>query len=315
MEYKDYYKTLGVGKAAGKDELKKRYRELARKYHPDVNTKDRDAGLKFGEISEAYEVLSDDEKRRKYDAFGSDWEQHQKEGQAEGDFDWSKYAAPGKEGEEDRAPDWEDLFAGRPGASDFFKTVFGDSFAGQGGAKLPRRGRDLRAELPISLEEAYEGGAKVLALGEGKIRIKLKRGTWDRQTIQIAGKGERGSNGAENGDLYITFDILPHADYRLEGRDLYMKLELGIYSAMLGTDLAVKTISGNFELKIPPGTKNGTAFRLKGRGFPVYGESGKHGDLFLTVSLRLPENPSAEEKKLIRELARLRQEKVREEEA
>jgi len=308
MEYKDYYKALGVEKGVGKEELKKQYRKLARKYHPDVNTADKDAGLRFGEISEAYDVLSDDEKRRKYDEFGADWEQHQKEGQAE-NFDWSKYAtAGGREG--GGAQDWEGLFGKDAGSSEFFRTIFGQAYGGGAGARFARKGRDLRAELPISLEEAYYGGAKVLDLGKRNIRLKLKPGIWDGQTIQIAGKGADGVGGAESGDLYITFNIQPHPDYRLDGRDLHKEMSLSIYSALLGAAFEVETISGKFELKIPPETKNGTVFRLKGKGFPVYGESGNHGDLFLKVSLRLPEKPTAKEKKLFRELAALRNERV-----
>lgn len=308
MEYKDYYKTLGVEKTAGKDELKKQYRKLARKYHPDVNTTDKNAGAKFGEISEAYEVLSDDEKRRKYDAFGSDWEQHQNSGQA-GDFDWSKYAAQGS-GQEAPAQDWEDIFGNGADASDFFRTIFGSGFGGREGAKFPRKGQDLSAELTISLEEAYEGGVKILSLGDKNIRLTLKPGIWDRQKIKISGKGASGSNGGASGDLYITFLLQPHPEYRLEGKDLHMDLPLSIYSAMLGATLEVRTISGTFELKIPRETKNGTVLRLKGKGFPVYSKPGNHGDLFLRVVLQLPEKPTAKEKKLFRELAALRNEKV-----
>jgi curved DNA-binding protein len=311
MEYKDYYKILGVDKTAGKDELKKQYRKLARKYHPDINTVDKNAGVKFGEITEAYDVLTDDEKRRKYDAFGADWEQHQHSGQAE-NFDWSKYApGAGERGrEEEPIRDWEGVFGMGADSSEFFKTIFGRGFQGGGGARFARKGQDLQAELSISLEDAYKGGAKILAIGDKNIRIKLKPGIWDRQKIQIAGKGAQGSNGGGNGDLYITFLIQPHPEYRLEGTDLFKDIPLGIYSAMLGTTLEVQTISGKFELKIPPMTKNGTVLRLKGRGFPVYDKPGTQGDLFLKVALQLPEELSPQETKLVRELAELRKEKV-----
>lgn len=309
MEYKDYYKILGMKKTAGKDELKRQYRKLARTYHPDVNTEDKDAARKFGEISEAYEVLSDDEKRRKYDAFGADWEQHQSSGQAE-DFDWSKYASRGSGASEDSAPKWEDLFGTGADPSDFFKTIFGRSFHGGEGASFARKGRDLQAELSISLEDAYEGGSKILSIDDKKIRIKLKPGTWDRQRIQIAGKGAPGRNGGGNGDLYITFLIRPHPEYRLEGTDLHKDLPLDVYSAMLGTKLEIRTISGKFEFNIPPMTKNGTVLRLKGKGFPVYDKPGKQGDLFLKVALRLPDELTPQETKLVRELAELRKAKV-----
>jgi curved DNA-binding protein len=311
MDYKDYYSVLGVAKTAGKADIKKKYRELARKYHPDVNVTDKDAGVKFGEISEAYEVLSDDEKRRKYDAFGSDWEQYQSSGQT-GNFDWSKYAAQGGAKDGDPAQDWKDFFGGNTTTSDFFKTIFGQEFRGREGAGFARKGRDLQAELTISLEEAYQGGVKIITVGDKNIRLKLKSGIWDRQRIQIAGKGAQGSGGAANGDLYITFLIEPHPEYRLDGTNLFKDIELGVFPAMLGDTLEVQTISGKFELKIPPGTQNGTVFRLKGRGFPVYDTPGNQGDLFLRVVLRLPEDLTPQEKKLVQELDDLRKVKVAE---
>lgn len=312
MEVKDYYKALGVERTASKDELKKQYRKLARQYHPDVNTTDKNAAARFREITEAYEVLTDDEKRKKYDAFGADWEQHQNAGQAD-NFDWSKYAY--REGGQESASgdsgaNWEDLFGGDSGQSDFFSRLFGRDFQGRRGG-FARKGQDLSAELPISLEEAYEGGARILSIGDKRIRLTLKPGIWDRQKIKIAGKGGPGPKGGENGDLYITFIIKPHPDYRLEGTDLFKDLPVSVYAAALGATLKVKTISGIFELKIPPATKNGTVFRLKGKGFPVYGKPGSQGNLFLKVVLQLPENLTAQERKLWRELAALRNESVR----
>jgi len=309
MEYKDYYKILGVEKTAGKDELKKQYRKLAHKYHPDVNKTDKDAGAKFGEISEAYNVLIDDDKRGKYDTLGADWEQHQNAEPANG-FDWSKYASPENGQQGDRTQNWEDLFGGSSGSSDFFRTIFGRDFGGQGGAGYVRKGQDLSAELTLSLKEAYEGGVKILSIGANKIRIKLLPGIWDRQRIKIDGKGAPGGKGAGNGDLYITFLIKPDPEYRLDGTNLFKDIPLSIYSALLGANLVVQTISGKFELKVPPETKNGTVFRLKGRGFPVYGKPGSSGDLFLKMALELPEKLTEREKALFRELAAIRQEKV-----
>lgn len=312
MEYKDYYKALGVERTAGKEEIKKQYRKLARQYHPDVNTTDKNAAARFREISEANEVLTDDEKRKKYDAFGSDWEQHQNAGQA-GNFDWSKYASReggGGSASGATARNWEDLFGGGSDPSDFFSALFGQEFRGRGSSRFGRKGQDMEAELAISLEEAYEGGAKILSIGDKKIRLTLKPGIWDRQKIKITGKGGPGGKGGENGDLYITFLIQPHPEYRLEGTDLFKDIPVSVYSAMLGAAMEVKTISGKFELKIPPGTKNGTVLRLKGKGFPVYGKPGNQGNLFLRVTLQLPDNLTAREKDLWRELAAIRNEKV-----
>jgi curved DNA-binding protein len=309
MEYKDYYKALGVERTAGKEELKKKYRKLARQYHPDVNTTDKNAAARFREITEAYEVLTDDEKRKKYDAFGSDWEQHQNSGQAD-NFDWSKYASQGGRQEGASTRNWEDLFGGDSDPSDFFSTLFGQDFRGRGNSRFGRKGQDMEAELAISLEEAYEGGAKTLLIGDKKIRLTLKPGIWDRQKIKITGKGGPGGKGGENGDLYITFLLKPHPEYRLEGTDLFKDIPVSVYSAMLGAALEIQTISGKFELKIPPGTKNGTVLRLKGKGFPVYGKPGNQGNLFLRVTLQLPENLTAREKGLWLELATLRNENV-----
>jgi len=311
MEYKDYYKILGVDKSVGKTELKSRYRKLARQYHPDVNTTDKDAASRFAEISEAYAVLSDDEKRKKYDALGSDWEQYQAAGK-EDNFDWSKYASPRNGREQTSEQNWGEFFGSGAGAdaSEFFRNIFGQAFGGRSTANFARKGPDLHAELPITLEDAFAGGVKVLTVGDEQIRLTLKPGIWDRQTIQIGGRGAPGANGGERGDLYITFLLQPHPDYRLDGTNLYHDLPLGIYDALLGSSQEVKTISGTYEIKIPPETQNGTVFKLKGRGFPIYDKPGSSGDLFLKVQLQLPQKLDAREKALITELAALRKDKA-----
>jgi len=309
MQYKDYYKTLGVEKTVGKDELKKQYRRLARKYHPDVNTTDKDAGAKFAELSEAYNVLIDDEKRRKYDALGADWQRYESSGQKE-DFDWSKYASQNRRREEEPKQTWEGGFGMGADPSDFFRTIFGQGFGSREGPRFDQKGQDLSAELALNLKEAYEGGTQILTIGADKIRIKLKPGIWDRQKIKIDGKGLPGRNGGESGDLYITFILQPHPEYRLDGVNLFKDIPLNIYSALLGATLTVQTISGKFEIKIPPETQNGTVFRMKAKGFPIYDKPGAQGDLFLRVQLRLPAKLTEQEKELFRELAKIRTEKV-----
>lgn len=311
MEYKDYYKILGVEKTASKDELKNQYRKLARKYHPDVNTTDKNATAKFAEISEAYEVLSDDEKRKKYDELGSDWERYQTAGQGD-QFDWAKYANRGDGQTRGGEGNWEDLFGGAGGAdaSDFFRNIFGQGFRGAGGGSFARKGQDLHAELSISLDEAFSGGVETLTVGEQNIRLTLKPGIWDGQTIRIDGKGLPGVRGGASGDLFITFLLQPHPSYRLDGTDLYMDIPVSVYAALLGATQEVKTISGTYKIKIPPETQNGTIFKLKGRGFPVYGKPEKHGDLFLKAVLKLPEKLDPREIALIRELANMRNESV-----
>ncbi|MFA6507483.1 MAG: DnaJ C-terminal domain-containing protein [Treponemataceae bacterium] len=311
MEYTDYYKALGVERNAGKEEIKKQYRKLARKYHPDVNTTDKNAAAKFREINEANEVLSDDEKRKKYDALGSDWEQHQNAGPGD-NFDWSKYASGASGQPGNSSENWSDLFGNNDETSDFFRNIFGQGFGGRQGSSAARKGQDLKAELTISLEEAYAGGMKNLTIGDKRISLKLKPGIWDRQTIKINGKGTPGANGADSGDLYLTFLIKNHPEYRLEGTDLFRDIPVSIYSALLGTALEVKTISGTFKIKIHPETKNGTVLKLNSKGFPVYGKPGNHGDLFLRVMLQLPDKLTQKEKTLFKELAALRNEKTEE---
>jgi curved DNA-binding protein len=296
MEYRDYYKILGVEKTAGKEELKKQYRKLAHKYHPDVNTADKNAGAKFGEISEAYNVLVDDEKRQKYDALGNDWEQRQNSEQPRG-----KRSNGGM--------NWEDIFGNGEGRSDFFNSIFGQDFGNSENSRFAERGQDLNAELTLSLGEAYAGGTRVLSVGANKIRIKLLPGIWDRQKIKIPGKGLPGYNGAANGDLYVTFLLKPDPEYRLDGVNLFKDVPLSIYIAALGGNLAIQTISGKFEITIPPETNNGTVFRLKGRGFPIYGKPGFSGDLYLKMALSIPGKLSDREKALFRELASARKEK------
>lgn len=312
MEYKDYYKILGVEKTAGKEALKKQYRKLARRYHPDVNKTDKDAASKFRDISEAYNVLIDDAKREKYDTLGMDWEKYQN-AEHPGGFDWSKYASQESTAGKFTSPKWEDLFRKSSGTSDFFNTIFGQGFQGgpdSADSRFGRKGQDVRADLSISLKEAFEGGVKVVLVGDHKIRIKLLPGIWDRQRIKIDGKGMPGSGDAGNGDLYITFVIRPDPEYRQKGVDLHKDIPLSIYSALLGAELIVQTISGKFKLKIPAETGNGKVFRLKGRGFPVYGKPGVCGDLFLKMVLTLPEALTEHEKNLFRELASLRQKKA-----
>jgi len=295
MEYKDYYKILGLEKTVGKEELKKQYRKLARKYHPDVNTTDKNAASKFAGISEAYEVLSDDVKRKKYDELGSDWEQYDTTGR-NGQFDWSKYTNRGNGQEPKNDQNWED----------FFGDFFGRDFRGKAGASFARTGGDIHAELAISLEQAFAGGAETLSLENQNIRITLKPGIWDRQTIRIHGKGQAGTNGGGAGDLFITFALQPHASYRLDGINLHTDIPVSIYSAVLGATQEVKTVSGTYKIVIPPETRNGTVFKLKGRGFPEYDAPGRQGDLFLTVVLQLPEKLEPREIALFTELAAMR---------
>ncbi len=322
MDYKDYYKILGVDKNASKDEIKKAYRKLARKYHPDTNPNDSEAAKKFSEINEAHEVLSDDEKRKKYDQLGSDWQRYQQSG-GTGGFDWSKYstASPGASpggGWTYYSGDFEDIFGeGAGGFSDFFKTIFGGfgggftedlgGFGGSGfGGRSSIKGQDLSAEISISMEEAFRGCTRIIELNGKKMRINLDPGIRDGQTIRLKGKGGAGGKAGAAGDLYITIRVSEHPDYRREGDDLYKDVPVDVYTAMLGGEQEIETISGKYKLKIPPGTDSGTSFRLKGRGFPKYGEQGAKGDLYVKAVIHVPKNLNSEEKELVRKLASMR---------
>ncbi|MFO7730038.1 MAG: J domain-containing protein [Spirochaetia bacterium] len=310
MEYKDYYQILGVDKKASKDEIKKAYRKLARKYHPDVNPNDKETALKFMEISEAHEVLSDAENRKKYDELGSDWQRYQNTDGPQG-FDRSKYAADRASRSEGQSHyysgtggDWQNIYGG-DAFSDFFKSFFtgrGESFSG---GEFAFKGQDLATDLTITLDEAYSGCSRILSLDGRKMRITIAPGIKDGQTIKLKGKGGAGSQGASAGDLYITVKVAIHPEYRRQGDDLFMDVPVHVYTAMLGGDLDVRTLSGTFKLKITPETQSGTTFRLKGRGFPRYGKKNQFGDLYVQVAIRVPTKLSDKEKKMVKELAAL----------
>jgi curved DNA-binding protein len=305
MEYKDYYTILGVPKSATTDEIKKQYRKLARKYHPDVNPGDRKAASKFSEINEAHEVLSDPEKRKKYDMLGSNWQQYEHYTQGSPFSNRKRYrdgsASTFFEG------DFEDLFGGG-GFSDFFKTFFGDSFSGFNSAQksYASKGNDYRAELEISLEEAYSGCVKIINVNNENLRITLEPGLKDGQTIKLKGKGGPGHKGGRKGDLYITIRIPLHPFYKRVDNALFIEIPVGMYTMLLGGEEEINVLSGRFKIKIPPETENNTTFRLKGKGFPVYNKPGSYGDLYVKVVAKTPKNLSDREKKLIQELAQMR---------
>jgi curved DNA-binding protein len=307
MDYKDYYKILGVEKTATTDQIKKAYRKLARQYHPDVNPNDATAEQKFKEVNEANEVLSDPEKRQKYDQLGADYARYQQaggaRGQSAGGFDWSQYAqgggASGFSGGQ-FGDEGEDF-------SDFFSSLFG----GMGGAGGSRRGRpgagqDYQAELELSLQEAYEGGPRTITVNGKNLRITIQPGVADGQTIRLRDQGAPGRNGGPNGSLLITFRILPDARYARTGDDLTQDVPVPLYRALLGGEQTVETLGGPVKIKLKPETANGSRLRLRGKGFPVYREKDKYGDLYLRLNVQLPTNLTEEERGLIQQLAKLR---------
>ncbi len=315
MEFKDYYKILGISKKASQDEIKKAYRKLAQKYHPDRNPNDKKAEEKFKDVSEAYEVLSDPEKRKKYDELGSDWKKYEQAGAGTGGFDWSKYASQGGFGGRGRTytyqGDFEDVFGG--GFSDFFEQFFGGGFGTQTrgrrsnfggfGQQSAAKGQDLKASLDISLSDAYQGAEKVVNVQGKKLRIKIKQGIKDGQTLRLKQKGGQSPAGGPNGDLYLTINVKEQKGYQRDGNDLYIDFPVDLYTAVLGGDAHLKSLNGALKFKIPAGTNSGTNLRAKGKGFTDYDNPGKKGDLYAKVLVQVPQKLSKKEKELFRELA------------
>ena len=307
MTYKDYYKVLGVPSTATQEEIKKAYRKLALKYHPDKTKGDKGAEDKFKDLNEANEVLSDPEKRKKYDQFGAEWKHYQEAGAQPGGFDWSKYAG-GQSGQARRpgSEDFNSMF-GEEGAGDIFELLFGQ----RGGSRRGRRnaalkGEDLNAEATLSLEEAYKGSTRLISLGGQTIRVTIKPGIADGQDLRIPGKGGPGMNGGPGGDLYLTIRITPHPDFDRKGNDLHRDLPVDLYTAVLGGKTHVKTLKGEVKVNIPKGTQTGTELRLKGLGMPVYGKKDEYGNLFVRVVVQIPQNLTDGEVDLFKKLAMLR---------
>lgn len=306
MEFKDYYATLGVTKASTDKEIKQAYRKLARKHHPDVNPGDKQAEMRFKEINEAYEVLGDPPKRKKYDELGANWRQYE---QAE---------RPGGAGAGFRTMSQEDMaemFGDSSPFSDFFATFFGGEpdvrrTAGRGRARQ-RAGRDVEDEIELTFEDAFQGTMRRLALKhDGHARtvdVRIPAGVGDGSRVRVAGEGEHGSGGATAGDLYLRVRLVPHARFERKGRDLYVTVPVPVTTAVLGGEALVQTLSGkSVRLRIPELTQNGQVFRLKGYGMPkVGGQADDTGDLYAKVDVQMPTELSSEEREHYEQLAKL----------
>lgn len=302
MAFIDYYKILEIDKNATEAEIKKAYRKLARKYHPDINPNDKEAEKKFKEINEANEVLGNTEKRKKYDAYGEHWQHADEYEKAKQQQQQQKryYSTSGPQ---------EDFNSyGRDGNddySDFFESLFGNR-GKRRGSPNQFKGQDFTTELQLNLEDAYTTHKKTVTINGKNIRFTIPAGIENGQTIKIAGHGGDGINGGPKGDLFITFSIINHPDFKRDKDNLYTTVTIDLYKAVLGGEITVNTFDGKAKLKIAPGTQNGTKVKLKGKGFPVYKEDGQFGDLYITFQIKIPTQLSEKETQLFTELSKLR---------
>ncbi|HIE38770.1 MAG TPA: J domain-containing protein [Anaerolineales bacterium] len=306
MEYKDYYRILGVERNASQEEIKRAYRRLARQFHPDVNPGDKGAEERFKEINEAYEVLSDPQKRRQYDQLGSSWSQWQQARGAPGGFEDFARQWFGQTGPQVQYVDLDELF-GQGSLSDLLNALFG-----LGGTRTarrrPRRGKDLEAPVELSLEEAFHGTTRRMERADGRVvTVKIPPGARSGSRIRLAGQGEPGRAGGSPGDLYLTVTVRPHPVFRQEGDDLWRDLDVDLYTAVLGGEVPVETLNGTVKLKIPAGTGGGKTFRLRGEGMPNPKNPNRRGDLYAVIRIQVPTRLSDRERALFEELARMRE--------
>ena len=307
MEYKDYYRTLGVEKKASGSEIKRAYRDLAKKHHPDRNPGDKKAEEKFKEINEAYQVLSDSEKRARYDQLGSAYFDYQQQGGAPGGFNWNEWSTV--PGGNVRVGNLDDLFGEGGGFSDFFRTIFG-GLGGMGSA--PERGTSRRTsrmarpsyqqQVTISFMEAYQGTSRMLELDGHSMECQIPAGAATGTKVRMANAIKL--SGGQKADLYLVIDVAPDAHFERKGDDLYTDAEIDLYTAVLGGEATVPTPAGNVKLTIPAGTQPAQVFRLSGRGMPRLKNPSTHGDLFARARIRIPRKLTEQQKKLFEELAR-----------
>lgn len=315
VEFKDYYATLGVPKTASEKELKGAYRKLARKHHPDVNPGDPSAETKFKELNEAYEVLGDPEKRRKYDELGANWKQYEQQGaggQGYGPFGGGAWNVNTGGGRPLTQEEMEEMFGGGAGGgdpfSDFFNTFFGGGGAGGDAQRRThrprhRKGRDLEQQVDLTLEEAFAGSTRRVGIQLGgdtrTVDVRIPAGVKDGARVRSAGQGESGAQGGASGDLFLRVRVLPHATFERRGQDLHRKVAVPVATAALGGEVAVSTIAGaTLRLKIPELTQNGQVFRLRGHGMPAVGKPGERGDLYATAELAMPKTLSERDREL-----------------
>jgi curved DNA-binding protein len=302
MAFIDYYQTLGLTKTATDKDIKNAYRKLARKFHPDLNPNDAEANKKFQQLNEANEVLSDPEKRKKYDKYGENWqhgEEYEKYQQQQSSRPQGAYAG----GQSQSFEGFGGEGFGSEDFSDFFQSMFGQSGRAGGGRQAKYRGQDLNAELHLNLKDVAESQKQTLTVNGKNIRLTIPAGIENGQTIKIAGHGGPGANGGPAGDLYITFSITDDPRFKRNGNDLYAATSLDLYTAVLGGEVTIDTLNGKVKIKVKPETQNGTKVKLKGKGMPVYKKEGEFGDLYITYDIQIPVNLTEKQKKLFQEIA------------
>ncbi len=290
MDFIDYYNVLGIDKSASQDDVKKAYRKLARKHHPDINPNNNEAQKKFQQINEANQVLSDAEKRKKYDEHGKDWKhaaEFEKASQARG----QSYSAN------------DNSFSESENFSDFFESMFGAAGHRSSGRDVKFRGQDYNAEIQLSLRDAYQSHKRTLTVNGKDIRLTIPAGIENGQVIKIAGHGSPGINGGPNGDLYIKFRIENDAQFKRLGNDLYATIDLDLYTAILGGEITISTLAGKVKVKVKLETQNGEKVKLKGKGYPIYKKEGEYGDLYVSYNIKLPTNLTNKQKELFKELS------------
>jgi curved DNA-binding protein len=295
MDFVDYYKILGVDKNATPEDIKSAYRKLARKHHPDLNPNDKQAHQKFQQINEANEVLSDPEKRKKYDAYGKDWQHAEQFEKARQSQQGSQHSGSG------------DYFQGghEGDFSDFFESLFGGGRNSAHSSRVKFRGEDYNAELHLKLSDVYKTHQQTLTVNQKNIRITIPAGVENGQVIKLKGYGGPGVNGGPAGDLFITFVITNNTHFKREGNDLSTTIEIDLYTALLGGEVTIETLNGKVKLTVKPETQNGTKVKLKGKGFPVYKKTDEYGDLYVTYSVKLPTGLTEKQKELFKEISKL----------
>ena len=296
MPFIDYYKVLEIDKKATEAEIKKAYRKMARKYHPDLNPNDKVAEQKFKELNEANEVLSNPENRKKYDQHGENWEHADEINKQQSQQRQYSNAGGGFGNAQSGGQDY----------SDFFESVFGGAGAGrQGGGQRSYKGQDFNAELQLDLRDVFEDNKRTLTVNGKNIRLTIPAGVENGQIIKISGHGADGQNGGPKGDLYITFSINNDANFKRDKENLYSTIDLDLYTAVLGGEITIPTFDGKVKLKVAAGTQNGTQVKLKGKGFPVYKKEGQFGDLYVTYNIAIPTHLTEKQTELFTELSKL----------